>query len=165
MAVTQASEWKRGYLIQFPSGRSAYIRPITISMLLMVENLPNELMVVIEEWINGPRSVPMQAEELTERVGGNVSAAKSSRRWYEAFAYAAMVSPRVVQNPRDDADEIATIDMDDTDLQFLYKFLGRPAAELARFSKAQQESGVESLYDVEGFFAAPQQPVGSQSGS
>ncbi len=165
MSATKASEWKRGYLIQFPSGRSAFIRPITVSMLVTVD-LPNELMKIVEEWINGPRSgESISAEEVVEKAGGNMGAAKAGRQWYLAFAYASMVSPRMVDEPKDDEDQIGPLDMDDDDLKFLYEFLGRPAAELARFSEAQQAGSMESLYDVQRFFGAPQLPVGDKSDS
>lgn len=164
--VSATSSWRRGYLIKFPSERTALIRPISIAMLLTDKRVPNELMEIVEQWVDRMPDQTTEAgrQEASDQLGGRSGLVRSNRKWMEAYAFAAMVEPRLSESPTG-PNEISPLDMDDADLDFLYKFLGRPASEIAKFSRAQQEGNLESLYDVEGFFSPAEQPVGSESGS
>lgn len=148
---TPASIWRQGYLLQLPSGRAVQVRPISAMGLLSSNLLPDELFRVVEEWISGETKSVLSEDDTINKLGGKAQAVKRSRQFYEAYAYVALLSPRMVENPQAD-DEIGPLDMDDTDLQFLQQFLGRSGKELASFSAFQQSAGVESLFQVEAFF-------------
>ncbi len=162
VVATSGKQWRAGYPIRLPSGNWVRMRPISISMLVSVKTIPNELMAIVQEWIEGPRTVELTPEQVSEKVGGALGGLRVGRGMFEAYAYASFVSPRVVPVPKED-DEISILDIDDGDLRFVYDFLGRPANELATFSaecSRRQDANLEPLLDVEGFFNPTQPDVG-----
>lgn len=160
--ATSGKQWRAGHLIQLPSGNWVRLRPISITMLVSIKTIPNELMTVVQEWIEGERSVEITPEQVLEKVGGTVGSLRAGRAMYEAYAIAAFVQPRIVPEPQGD-DEISVLDIDDDDLRFVYDFMGRPASELASFSEEcfrRQDAGLEPLSDLQGFFDPTERDVG-----
>lgn len=139
--ASRASDWKKwkqeGYLLEFPSGVSAYVRPVSLDLLMSSYFVPNELIPHVEE---------MMRSSSASKEGKNVDTVELSRnniKFSAAVAYASFISPRVVAEPQED-DEISPEDISTEDLQFLVRWISYPASELRKFSQ-DQSAGLEPV--------------------
>lgn len=150
---TKASDWrkwkKEGYPLTFPSGSTAYVRPIALDMLLEQIYVPNPLIADVEAMLRANRKTGSADEDV-------VKLTKTSKSFQHAAAYASFISPRVVEDPDPESeDEISADDLDPEDLAFLVKWIGQPASALRKFSQ-QQKEGLEPLPPWSGAESEPE---------
>lgn len=143
VVASRASDWRKwkeeGYFIEFPSGVSAFIRPVALDMLLESRYVPNDLIPHVEEMLSSQR----RGIDGTIEQMGIVEAMRNNSSFSKAIAYASFISPRVVEEPRED-NEISPDDISPEDMQFLVRWTSQPASDLRKFSQ-DQIAGLEPL--------------------
>lgn len=130
---TPGSEWRRarqeGEVIRLPSGNYARIRPVALDRLILSGQLPNLLI---------PYAARMLWEPITTReIAEETEQAKGYAELVNIIVPAALLSPRVVDNPQGE-DEIGLDDLDFDDKAMIFQ-LSTASAEALRSFRRQQE--------------------------
>lgn len=130
----RAQEWRKRRQvtkeITFPSGLTAMVRPMDISALLRIDReMPDYVTSLLSEFVNG-----------------NVIDSRNVEYWRgfyglcEELARAMFVSPRIVDEPRDDQDEISPKDIGENDLLWLFtNLVGKPIEQMSSFRQEQSK--------------------------
>ena len=126
--VTPIGEWRaavEGTEMPLVSGYVARIRAVNTDTFLKCGYIPNELMHVVEEVIQGrvDESKAVTSEEYLEK----------HQPIFDAFVKTCFVWPRVVDVITDADNEITPDMVSDVDKRDLFSYLGRPARELVMF--------------------------------
>jgi hypothetical protein len=135
LQVTPASEWKKTTIIaELPSGRVAELQRISpIQMVMEDGSIPDELYGYMIQAANGTLN--------DEQIQNDPVALKAFFTLQIKVVYAAFVNPKVVpENPNREAGEIALVDVDDIDKQFVANWAmqgGDEKAALKRFRDEQ----------------------------
>lgn len=125
--ITPAEEWSRprteGYLVQFPSGKRARIRPVDIGTFVRLGMMPNLLSAFEEEALKQGRFEVVAVN--------NVQAMQSIYALTDAIALTCFVEPSIEKG------EIALEDVSDIDKQALLQWFLLPAEMLRSFRPEQ----------------------------
>lgn len=156
LTPTSAAAWRRareeGYAFTLPSGKVARLRPVALDALIRSGKVPNLL-------------IPVIARMLWETTGEGDMRTTEEREAEEKAHFidlvsmivpAAMLSPRVVDNPKATADEISLDDLHFGDKLAIYRLARLPAEVLDNFSTGQT-GAVEPLPDGEDVHEATEQ--------
>ena len=134
-AVTPASEWskarKEGVLVQFPeSGMIAKVRPVNTDTFIRIGKVPDALTMTVSTLTSG-------TSDNTKLTGDDYLKLLDM---YNGFVETCFVEPKVVGvgiEPKEG--EISVDDVSDSDKQFLFQFMGRPASLLESFRPGQEQ--------------------------
>ncbi len=141
---TSAAEWRKareeGYVVTLPSGHVARLRPVALDVLIISGKLPDLL-------------TPLAAKSLWietdgEEIANEAEKAKGYAELINIIVPAAMVEPRVVDDPTGD-DEISLEDIDFADKAAIYQLATQPAEVLRRF-RDKQKRNVAAVSDGQG---------------
>lgn len=130
---TSAAEWRKpreeGYVVTLPSGHVARLRPVALDVLIVSGKLPDLL-------------TPLAAKSLWvetdgEKIGNEAEQAKGYAELVNIVVPAAMVEPRIVDEPEGD-DEISLEDIDFADKVAVFQLATQPAEVLRRFRDKQE---------------------------
>ncbi|MDL1924325.1 hypothetical protein FBQ95_17110 [Chloroflexi bacterium CFX3] len=121
--ITPAEEWKRpreqGYLVRFPSGKCARIRPVDIGTFVRLGMMPNLLSAFDDEALTQGR--------FQVTAVNNVQAMQSIYALMDAIAVTCFVEPSIEKG------EITLEDVSDIDKQALLQWFLIPAELLRSF--------------------------------
>lgn len=149
--ATLGSEWRKpreqGFLIHLPSGKKAFLRPISFEVLARSGRIPDFLSPIVERMLSSTAEDEETALRRIQQSMSFVEMLKNSRQLQEIIAGASLVLPKVVETPVAD-DEISAEDIDPGDLQFIWQMAILPADELRTFSEKQARD-LESLGHVQ----------------
>lgn len=127
LTVTPAEEWRRprtqGYLVQFPSGNFARIRPVDIGTFVRLGMMPNLLSAFQEDALKQGRFEIVTVD--------NLQAMQSIYTLTDALAATCFVEPSIEKG------EIALEDVSDIDKQALLQWFLLPAEMLRSFRPEQ----------------------------
>lgn len=122
---TSGSEWRKprteGYLLKFPSGKVARVRPVGPEVFATLKRIP---MVIGDLLMGGTSEIEVDFADPV-KLG----------EWIEvlnAIAKGCFVSPKIVDDPVAD-DEIALADIDLIDKVELFRIFGKPARAIESF--------------------------------
>ena len=144
LQVTPAAEWNRareGVVVRLPSGRVARLRPISFVLLVKLGRIPEGMVPLIAEIMQGERDDLPAATTLTDM--------QDRLAFLDAIAATAFVEPRVVDSDPVPDGCIHIDALDHADKEFAFSLLNQPLRALERF---RDEQG----HDVE--------PVGASEG-
>ena len=133
--VTPANQWRKDYEegteVELPSGKIVRLRSVSLQFMLRMKRLPDSLTGDALAAI-GVLS-PTAEDDKSKTAEAIVVAAATVDEYYEAMCRAAFASPRIVDDPKPDADEIAWDWIVDEDKEFVNELLQKPLAEWRRF--------------------------------
>lgn len=141
---TPAAEWNPTKLLKLPSGKTALVMELDLSVLIKLGKFPDFLTPNVEKIFTG--NVNKVLEAIKER--GIVDVMRNERQMLEEFARARFLSPKIVDDPDPEKDEISPNWLSIEDLQFVMSDIIRPADELMDFPSGQNSS-VEPVGDVQ----------------
>lgn len=133
MQVTKASAWRAGQLVQLPSGFVAKLRkPDVLSVIAPDGKVPDGLMGLImgEEEQAEMEMTPEMLEAMLPMLNNVVRAA--------------FMEPKVVEEPREDKEEIAVEDVDLNDKVFVLNWAMQGVAPAKQFP-TQQVGGMDPV--------------------
>lgn len=149
--VTSGKEWRKkareGELIDLPSGNTARVRNVPISLFFtQAPSMNNSLMSVVGEFINRKES-----DDQKKAIENLIEAkAKEFFEFVDVVCKLAFVSPRIVEGEPQGDDEIGVSDLDDADKMAVIQLLGMPAEQLEPFCKefSKNVGTLQQLQDV-----------------
>lgn len=143
---TSGKAWRenvdRGVVVELPSGLIARVRGVSSDVVFTLGSLPDELTPLIADIVDG-KELNAGAIDITFDL------LRKSKELVRAVCQAALLEPRLVDNPQAD-DEIGWEHLDDYDRQFLFKFLGVGTRQLELF-RLQQALDVDRVDIAEGY--------------
>lgn len=141
---TSGRQWRKareeGIVVTLPSGNIARLRPVALDVMLANGQMPDLL-------------APIAAKSLwdeidTEKIAGMVDMAKGMADLFGIVCKAALLEPRVVDNPTAD-DEIALDDIEFQDKAAIFQLAIAPTRALELFRR-QQEQRLAAVHDGQG---------------
>lgn len=149
---TPGATWRQprleGYVVNLPSGNFARLRPVAIDILIANGKIPDLLTPI------AARS--LWEETATDQIANQAEMAKGFADLVNIIVPAAMMQPRIVDNPQGD-DEISLDDLDFGDKLAIFQLATGGSATLKAFCK-QQAANLAALLNSEGD-GKPAQPV------
>ena len=135
LPITSAFEWRRnreeGELVQLPySGKIVRIRTVRPDQLLRLGKIPNPLSALMVDIIYGR----MDGEKMDNFVslGEDVEAAMDMLESLRIVCVAALVAPKIVENPTKD-NEISIDDIELSDRSYIFRLTFVSAEALKNF--------------------------------
>lgn len=121
---TPAREWRQGAVVQFPSLMKARLRPITWEVLAENGDVPEELMGVVADFIEGDEKATFPTHTLDDR--------KKFFRFMRVVAKRMFIEPEVVDaDPKEG--QILASEIEQGDLQYLWLTIGHGVQVLKSF--------------------------------
>jgi hypothetical protein len=133
MEITKGSEWRKGELVQLPSGKVAMLRSVSLATLVKANNVPNPLLQIASAKIFGTQ-IQLKMDEET---------VKSALQLIDLICQAAFLEPKIVDDPKEE-NEISLMDVSDEDKEFAYEWAVSAQKPLESFRPEPEES-VENL--------------------
>jgi len=152
---TPVEVWKAGVVIVFPSGLKARVRPVTWEVLAENKDIPEELLNVVAEQLDGGDGIvkaPMKT--LQDRL--------TYRKFLQNLAKRMFIEPKVASTPQDG--ELGVENIEDEDLYHLGMLIGAGTAFLRSFRPEQAET-ILSLARKHGIFPPAERDSEPASGS
>lgn len=153
--TNRAKQWRKNRVreITFPSGGIAEVRTVSVTSMIMNDgSIPDTLYEFMLDGVGQNGSA-----NLASLNGNSRETLQSMVDLQNQVARDAFVSPRIVDEPDYDNDEIHIDDVSDADKGFLLGWLmggGDPADALARFLEGQQAGGMGSAQGMPGVLPA-----------
>lgn len=144
LMITPAAEWNRvreGVAMRLPSGRVARIRPFSFETLVRAGRIPEGMVPLVSDIMQGERDDLPAAETLAD--------IQDRLAFLDAMVMSAFVEPRVVSDdpPPDGCVHIDALEQ--IDKEYMFALLNRPLRELERF-RDEQGRAVEPVGVAEG---------------
>lgn len=141
LKITSAREFRRlrkeGQLVELPSGMVARLRPVALIDLLKSGAIPDVLTGLVADLV-------VNGEVNPEKAEMNADLVVSIGKLYDVVCKAAFISPVIVDNPSDNADEIEVEDIPQSDRRFTLAWCSTPTNELRDF-RQEQSANVEPV--------------------
>ncbi len=143
-----SSAYQKGIEFRLPSGMNARLRPVTSRDLLKhLGRIPDELTGLVSMLINPPADEGEEELSLADRIK-QIDPEMMERQllFLDEYCKIAFISPRIVDNPKPDTDELSPEWISEEDKGFVLALINTSVADLKRFRQFQIESysGVES---------------------
>lgn len=140
---TPGSTWRKprtvGETVTLPSGNVATLRPVALDMLIASGKLPDLLTPIAAK--------SLWTETDTSTIADQVETAKGFAELVNLIVPAAMLTPRIVENPQGD-DEISLEDIDFSDKIAIFQ-LATGGSQVLKSFREQQEKRMEPVPDGE----------------
>lgn len=141
---TAASAWRapreQGFVVKLPSGNVARLRPVALDVMIASGQLPDILTPIAAK--------ALWTETETDKIANEIELAKGFADLVNVVLPAAMMEPRVVDNPQADG-EISADDVEFQDKLAVFQLATQPVEVLRRFC-AGQAADVAVVPDSEG---------------
>lgn len=129
----------KGVELGLPSGLNAFIRPVTTRDLLRtLGRIPDELTNLVHTLVN-PVDPELTASILDSMNQLTPEVIEMQFEFLDAYCKIAFVSPKVVDNPQDGANEISPDWLSSEDKGFVLALINAPAIRLREFRQFQTE--------------------------